>query len=60
MSEESKPDLCLTSMSPHDAEGPHARHEVKPSAHNTSSIPNGGVKAWFQVLGTFFIFFNTW
>ena len=23
-------------------------------------IPNGGVKAWLQVLGSFFLFFNTW
>jgi hypothetical protein len=23
-------------------------------------IPNGGLKAWLQVAGTFFVFFNTW
>ena len=23
-------------------------------------IPNGGFTAWLQVLGSFFIFFNTW
>ena len=26
----------------------------------TKPIPNGGLRAWLQVLGTFFIFFNTW
>ncbi|KAE8414656.1 major facilitator superfamily domain-containing protein [Aspergillus pseudocaelatus] len=29
-------------------------------ANETQTIPNGGLKAWLQVLGTFFIFFNTW
>jgi hypothetical protein len=27
---------------------------------DVSSIPNGGLKAWLQVLGSFFLFFNTW
>ncbi|UNI18573.1 hypothetical protein JDV02_004833 [Purpureocillium takamizusanense] len=27
---------------------------------DTASIPNGGTRAWIQVAGTFFIFFNTW
>ncbi|KAE8351715.1 major facilitator superfamily domain-containing protein [Aspergillus coremiiformis] len=30
------------------------------SSANDDSIPNGGLTAWLQVLGTFFIFFNTW
>lgn len=42
-----------------DIETPQ-NQQLKPSANDTSSIPNGGVKAWLQVLGTFFIFFNTW
>ncbi|CAG8929644.1 unnamed protein product [Penicillium salamii] len=25
-----------------------------------SSPPNGGTRAWFQVVGSFFLFFNTW
>ncbi|KAB8204798.1 major facilitator superfamily domain-containing protein [Aspergillus parasiticus] len=32
----------------------------KALANETQTIPNGGLKAWLQVLGTFFIFFNTW
>ncbi|KAE8358936.1 major facilitator superfamily domain-containing protein [Aspergillus caelatus] len=32
----------------------------KASVNDTTSIPNGGIKAWMQVMGTFFIFFNTW
>lgn len=42
-----------------DIEAPQDQ-QFKPSANDTSSIPNGGIKAWLQVLGTFFIFFNTW
>lgn len=30
------------------------------SVNNTSQIPNGGMKAWMQVVGSFFLFFNTW
>ena len=33
---------------------------TKFSVNNVSSIPNGGLRAWLQVLGVFFIFFNTW
>ncbi|KAF2190959.1 MFS general substrate transporter [Zopfia rhizophila CBS 207.26] len=30
------------------------------SVNNVSSIPNGGLRAWLQVLGAFFLFFNSW
>jgi hypothetical protein len=33
---------------------------TKASVNNISSIPNGGLRAWLQVLGVFFLFFNTW
>jgi hypothetical protein len=33
---------------------------VKPSVHDMSSVPNGGLRAWLQVLGGFFVLFNTW
>lgn len=33
---------------------------TKVSVNNVSSIPNGGLRAWLQVLGVFFLFFNTW
>jgi len=26
----------------------------------TSEIPNGGLTAWLQVAGAFFLFFNSW
>ena len=26
----------------------------------TQSPPNGGARAWFQVLGSFLVFFNIW
>ena len=32
----------------------------KASVNNVSTIPNGGLKAWLQVLGAFFLLFNTW
>ncbi|PSN67532.1 MFS general substrate transporter [Corynespora cassiicola Philippines] len=32
----------------------------QPSVNNTSSIPNGGLMAWLQVMGAFFLFFNSW
>lgn len=31
-----------------------------PSVNNVKSIPNGGLRAWLQVLGAFFLFFNSW
>ena len=30
------------------------------SVNDVSSIPNGGLRAWLQVLGAFALFFNTW
>jgi len=30
------------------------------SVNNINSVPNGGLKAWLQVLGAFFLMFNTW
>ncbi|KAJ4305390.1 hypothetical protein N0V90_000921 [Kalmusia sp. IMI 367209] len=32
----------------------------QPSVNNAAAIPNGGLTAWLQVLGAFFLFFNTW
>ncbi|KAJ5610832.1 MFS general substrate transporter [Penicillium lagena] len=32
----------------------------KAAANDTISIPNGGTWAWIQIVGTFFIFLNTW
>lgn len=32
----------------------------KPSVNNIKSVPNGGLRAWLQVLGSFFLFWNTW
>lgn len=31
-----------------------------PSVNDLKTIPNGGLKAWLQVLGAFFLFFNSW
>lgn len=32
----------------------------KPSVNNIKSVPNGGLRAWTQVVVSFFVFFNTW
>lgn len=32
----------------------------QPSVNNAAAIPNGGFWAWMQVLGSFFLFFNSW
>ncbi|WEW55598.1 hypothetical protein PRK78_001029 [Emydomyces testavorans] len=34
--------------------------QTKASVNNVSSIPNGGTRAWLQVLGAHFLFFNSW
>jgi len=33
---------------------------ANPSVNNINAIPNGGLRAWLQVLGAFFLFFNSW
>ncbi|GAB7351396.1 hypothetical protein MBLNU459_g2073t1 [Dothideomycetes sp. NU459] len=33
---------------------------ANPSVNNIKAIPNGGLRAWLQVLGAFFLFFNSW
>lgn len=30
------------------------------SVNNVAAIPNGGTKAWLQVLGAWVLFFNSW
>lgn len=37
-----------------------ASRKSKHSVNNISSVPNGGLLAWMQVLGAFFLFFNSW
>jgi len=32
----------------------------RPDVNDTVAIPNGGWVAWLQVLGVFFLFFDTW
>lgn len=32
----------------------------QPSVNHAASIPDGGLWAWLQVLGAFFLFFNSW
>jgi hypothetical protein len=39
---------------------PATRVTTKHSVSHVASIPNGGALAWMQVVGAFFLFFNTW
>jgi hypothetical protein len=39
---------------------PVAKVKTNHSVNNINSVPNGGLKAWLQVLGAFFLMFNTW
>jgi hypothetical protein len=34
--------------------------DVKPAPPPADDIPDGGLVAWLQVLGGFFVIFNTW
>lgn len=47
---------------PDEKNSPAAEPSKKPTtyANDIAAIPNGGVKAWLQALGAFFLFFNTW
>lgn len=39
-------------------DGALSRVSSRPSVSNIKSVPNGGLRAWLQVLSTFFVFFN--
>lgn len=39
---------------------PVAEKDTRISINDLSKIPNGGWQAWMQVLGSFFLFYNTW
>lgn len=39
---------------------PEGESNEKSLAAEAQAPPNGGVKAWSQVLGSFFLFFNSW
>lgn len=43
-----------------DGTTPEPTASVAPSVNNFASIPNGGLQAWLQVLGSFFLFVNSW
>ena len=34
--------------------------QSKETSRQPEDPPDGGLMAWFQVMGAFFIFFNTW
>lgn len=48
-----------TSQEKDEEEAREELPSVVPKDQN-HEIPNGGFKAWLQVLGSFFLFFNSW
>lgn len=52
-------DTVWTSQEKDDEEAREELPSVVPKDPN-HEIPNGGFKAWLQVLGSFFLFFNSW
>ncbi|KAJ5177671.1 MFS general substrate transporter [Penicillium coprophilum] len=52
---------AYTSSPPDSADKePALKTASKALANEAQTVPNGGATAWLQVLGTFFVFFNTW
>jgi hypothetical protein len=43
-----------------DADGTEPAEARHPNVQDASEIPNGGLWAWLQVLGGFFLLFNSW
>lgn len=46
-----------TTLSPF---GEQPEQDAAPPSANVDVIPDGGLVAWLQVVGTFFCYFNTW
>jgi hypothetical protein len=51
-----------TAEAPDNVEQQAEQAHPKGQAHanDISSVPNGGLRAWLQVVGSFSLFFNTW
>lgn len=43
-----------------NAEGPSPSEAKPPKEPEVEPPPNGGLNAWMQVAGSFFLFFNCW
>lgn len=50
---------ALPSNEKSDEETPAAKEPNQSEAKNEDVIPNGGLQAWLQVVGSFMLFFNT-
>lgn len=42
------------------SDGSPGERRYPESEKDVSPVPDSGIKAWLQVLGAFFLFFNTW
>ncbi|PQE32765.1 MFS monocarboxylate transporter protein [Rutstroemia sp. NJR-2017a WRK4] len=52
--------MLQASQEPIDTEKGEVSQAVQPQPAPSSPIPNGGFKAWLQVLGAHLLFFNSW
>jgi hypothetical protein len=65
-----RPDLARTESNLEKAIDAEAHIDILPAAENAPVLvndgdepgppPNGGLRAWLQVVGSFFLFFNCW
>lgn len=68
MTERTVPEGELRRLDEHDAESPSstlnsaigAGEKPATAAPDVSTPPNEGFEAWSQVVGSFFLFFNSW
>jgi hypothetical protein len=54
------PDIKANSTEPSDAEGEKEASPSPPPGPSVPPPPNGGLKAWLQVAGSFLLVLNTW
>ena len=58
--ENSRPDDHEGEHDVEDATEADEKSAAPPKSNDPGPPPNGGLKAWLQVLGGFMLFFNTW
>ncbi|KIW08340.1 uncharacterized protein PV09_01258 [Verruconis gallopava] len=58
--EDSDPDALQGNDAEAATAAPVEKKTTRISVNNLASIPNGGFRAWMQVMGSFFIFYNSW
>jgi hypothetical protein len=54
------PDAEANSAQSSEGEGEKEASPAPPPGHSAPPPPNGGLKAWLQVVGSFLLVLNTW